>query len=308
MNRFIEYLEEEIKALNLDLKAEVVAADLLHHQDIEQDEVFFQNMSLKRRAYSKDIHAAIVPNEGDLALVIQTNREGIYDALPEALTHKPFQSKNFKRTSDLLDEIKVHKIEEQQARRFFAPFENELQHLRLNIEQNERKSLDVFNNKSIVSIFYKLWGGTVLNLSQEQLSILFILLPHIDQIKAAPELISFCYSKLLNDTIVIQIHSKKSEYDISLLEGSILGSEFTCGAIMELEEIIYKVAVQLSSNSRIDEYMPGGLKHKMILFFNDYFIPYNSEFVIEILKNPDKDDLKTLFVVGDSFLDANTYI
>lgn len=308
MNKLIEYLDEEIKALSIDLRAEAILADMIQHQELELEKVLIQNIGLRRRPYSKDIDAAIPTDEGNFDLVLRTNREGIYDALPEALFHKPFQSKNFKNKEDVLSEIKVHREEERQARKFFTPFENELNQLRVNIEINERKSLDVFNNKSVVSIFYKLWGGAVLNLTQEQLSILFILLPHIDQIKANPELMSFCYSKLLNDNIQVKVLSINQHLSTDNQSEDILGSDFTAGTFIESHIRIYSVYVSLSAATTIEEYMPEGIKHKMLNFFNDYFVPYDSDSEIVILNSATEKDTKTLFVPGNSFLGANTYI
>lgn len=304
----IEYLDEEIKALHFDIKAEVLVSDIIQHREMEQDEMLIQNIGIRRRPYSKDIHVTFIPDEGPYSLLIQTNREGIYDALPEALFHQPFQTKNLKNKSDVLNEIKIHREEERQARRFFTPFENELNQLRVNIELNERRSLDIFNNKSIVSIFYKLWGGAVLNLSQEQLSILFILLPHIDQIKANPALMSFCYSKLLNDDISVDLSFKTVKENFSDDNGIVIGADFTCGNELEYKQLTYVINVRLLPDSYIEEYMPDGLKYKMIHFFNDYFIPYNAESELQLMNDQTITGSKTLFYAGNSFLGANTYI
>jgi hypothetical protein len=308
MHPLIEYLDEEIKSLHFDLKAEVLVADIIQHRELEQDEILIQNIGIHRRPYSKDINMAYLPDEGPYSLILQTNREGIYDALPEALFHQPFQSKRIKNKEDLLHEIKIHREEERYARRFFTPFENELNQLRVNLELNERRSLDIFNNKSVVSIFYKLWGGAVLNLTQEQLSILFILLPHIDQIKANPELMSFCYSKLLKDEIQIILEYRNCTDALNEDNGSVIGSDFTCGNSLSYQQLNYVVTVKLRPQSYIEEYLPDGLKYKMISFFNDYFIPYTADSDLRLLHDTATTADKTLFFAGNSFLGANTYI
>lgn len=122
---YLEHLSAEVKDFIADLRAEVVAAELIEH-GINQEDITFNFKGIKRRAYSRDIANIKLPTDDDENYKFIINRESIYDSLPEAIFHQPLNSKPFKSKAEILDEIKIQREEEIEARKFFNPIENVL--------------------------------------------------------------------------------------------------------------------------------------------------------------------------------------
>src|SRR3954468_21255391 len=84
----VEKIDGIIKSLPYDLRAEVVIASLIEG-GITRDTIVISSKSLFRRTFSRDIENISVTdvNYRQQYVLAEVNREGMYDALPQALTH-----------------------------------------------------------------------------------------------------------------------------------------------------------------------------------------------------------------------------
>lgn len=125
MNR-LEKIADFVNSLPYDIKAEVLIA-LLYKDTLERDETLASFNGQLKRKYSRDISMAEVRefDNGEKAIVFNLNRDGIYDALPEALFHS-FSEEGLLRGEDMArDSVKV-KNEEKETRSFFQAFEHQI--------------------------------------------------------------------------------------------------------------------------------------------------------------------------------------
>src|SRR4051812_4279734 len=118
---FLIQLQHDIQELNLDLKAEVIAASLIQ-KGIQPDQIIIQPKGNSQRAYRKDVSAfytLLSDYDNTEYLYIETHRDGFYDALPENIFHQPSRGRTEKNKYEVIDEIKKHRAEEKAARKFF---------------------------------------------------------------------------------------------------------------------------------------------------------------------------------------------
>ncbi|KFE98987.1 type VI secretion system baseplate subunit TssG [Chryseobacterium luteum] len=113
--------------LQTDFKAEAVAVNLLKYQRAVSN-IFIERIGINDRAYLKDIKSISSSYLGfdEEVFTIETYREGIYDYLPEGLFHPPSLGASRKNVDTVVREIRKQKRVEEDARKFFRPFELEI--------------------------------------------------------------------------------------------------------------------------------------------------------------------------------------
>src|ERR1039458_624816 len=90
-------LTAELQSLSHDYKATVIAAELMDN-GLSADDIYFKNISQFKRFVSKDVESAVWSNNEQMPdqLVFEVNKEGLYDMLPEGITHSSSQKKSEK--------------------------------------------------------------------------------------------------------------------------------------------------------------------------------------------------------------------
>ncbi|MGA9639356.1 MAG: hypothetical protein WBQ70_12750, partial [Flavobacterium sp.] len=132
-NRDLTTVVEEIEAIPYDIRAEVIANELIENYAIHHDEIAISNVGQFSRAYRSDVLAATVhlDDYGNQEYVtLALSRDSIYDSLPEGFTHSLSENNGDKSVVKMIKEHKYQKKQEAEARKFFAPFENEIFHYR----------------------------------------------------------------------------------------------------------------------------------------------------------------------------------
>jgi hypothetical protein len=152
-----------------DYKAAVLAAELIE-TGIPADQVFIWPVGGGVRSFSKDIVSVekYTPESGYQDLIcIKSSREGLYDMLPEGLFHQHTPYASTTRATDIVDQIKQHREEEKDARRFFLPFEAEINFLRVVTEIYENRVDKKHTYEDLINIFRPQWEiFDILNLHQ----------------------------------------------------------------------------------------------------------------------------------------------
>lgn len=174
----------DINNFHTDYKAAVLAAELVEG-GFDINRLFIWPSGSARRNFSKDVLSVewYAPDGGYKDyLCIKSSREGLYDMLPEGLFHASVPYSSTRTTEELIDQIKLHKEQEKQARKFFLPLEAEINMFRVLIELHENKidKKNIYND--LVEIFRPGWEIFEL-LDQQQANIFLHLIPLLHEAK-----------------------------------------------------------------------------------------------------------------------------
>lgn len=174
----------DINNFHTDYKAAVLAAELVE-AGFDINRLFIWPSGSARRNFSKDVLNVewYAPDGGyKNYLCIKSSREGLYDMLPEGLFHASVPYSSTRTTEELIDQIKLHKEQEKQARKFFLPLEAEINMFRVLIELHENKidKKNIYND--LVEIFRPGWEIFEL-LDQQQANIFLHLIPLLHEAK-----------------------------------------------------------------------------------------------------------------------------
>ena len=148
-----------INGITTDYKAEVIAAGFIE-AGYDAEHTLIMRRGASRRGVAKDVdYAEVVFMQSDLSdyLHINTNRDGIYDSLPEVMFHTNIQSEHKRTKNTVLKEIQQHRIEEAGMRSFFRPLEAAIDHARIFVQSRERM-IDKKNlYRNYVDMFIQYW-------------------------------------------------------------------------------------------------------------------------------------------------------
>jgi len=149
------FLIENYKHLtSFDVRAELLFDALIKFGNDDAD-IVIKNSGLFFRKYSKDILNVTTDNNDPDILNIAVSRDGIYDIMPESLTHN---YRGNDEREDPVQEFKKRKREEKEARHFYSPLENELFRFRHDIEKYESEFFSSMNTGGVADIIRIILG------------------------------------------------------------------------------------------------------------------------------------------------------
>lgn len=128
-------------SMTSDIKASQKAADLIQH-GVDPDHIIFHCDGSSRRPFSTEIQSIdsyVSETSNEDFVRIDMNREGFYDMLPEGLFHTLHAGSEILDEDVMIQDVRNKRRQEHNARRFFAPFENELFYLRTQMDQYENR-------------------------------------------------------------------------------------------------------------------------------------------------------------------------
>lgn len=171
--------------LSTDLNAPILATKLISQSNLEIDSIYILPVGAKRRPYDKEVKSVskyYLASKQKEGRIIEVNKEGLYDMLPEGVFHQPPASNPNLTQKDILQSIRRQREEENNARKFFLPFEAELNFLNINLSLHETRLNDKKNRNGLIQIFESRWPELSL-LSARQAFIWLHILPQISQKK-----------------------------------------------------------------------------------------------------------------------------
>ena len=257
-------IEEAIKNIRYDLKAEVILADLISNGLESDDFVVIPKGTFKRR-YSRDI-AYVTPmklQNGQVPAGIYVNRDAIYDTLPEGLFHEKTETGEPKSASKGSKKLKA---EEKATRNFFLPFENELFSQKINLELEERKILLSFSENLFDDLNSDFWNFDPLT-NRDYLSRIAKFLHFSHKIAGNLSLTGKCLSAILNETVdatlvesrtTIKENRNKGEISGCTLGNKSLGVDFVCGESFNTNNQFLQFTIGPLKNTRITDYLENG--------------------------------------------------
>lgn len=287
-NILSEEIKNRINNLKFDLKAEVIISEILEQLDNKEQNILVDHKGQFKRPFRKDVLGAEVVNYNyDITEYVKVNlsRDGIYDTLPEGLTHHLGADKPKKMVSDMTKEYKVHKKEEEYARKFFFPFENEFFLKAIERENIEKEILLELNGSKPLDFFYDFWHIDR-ELPPVLVSKLIRILPYLHKIVGNLDMTVHCLSYLLEEDVEIAEQGYKeqssSEEEINL-GNCRLGLDMISGsAYMDYSLYLEFKIGPLQKTSFLDYIHQGKLK-KFIELFYEYFLPMEVDVKTTIL-------------------------
>jgi hypothetical protein len=227
------------------------------------------------RPFRNDIMSgkAIEMYNDDFKYILFLSRNGIYDVLPEGLSHKQEVLKDSEKSVKQFTGIyKERKKEEAEARAFFKPFENAFFDARVELEKTE-KDLLCLKQKHFFNFLSNFWRiNTDLPASfQEQI---IYILPFAHQIAGDFQLVSSLISKSLNLEVTYQVNYTQEEVsEVSNQLGKnrigvncIVGNKTAFNPVVTFE-------AGLISADKIGDYINNGAIAKYIDELFRYLIP-----------------------------------
>ncbi len=158
MNEMLQYKNTQVNDPETDFRAEVIAAALMQ-MDIPAEKIFIRRMGINNRARNKDIIGLRKDffDFNEEHIVIETNRESIYNYLPEGIFHPPTLGGLGKNTEDILEQMRLQRKAEEDGKKFFAPFELEAYYTELAALNFENNLDQKGNNDHLLHIISELW-------------------------------------------------------------------------------------------------------------------------------------------------------
>ncbi len=221
--------QTQVNHIDTDYKAESILAHLIS-QGLDAAQIVFKRLGASQRGVAKDIGSVkqLVQEKGNNKLEIGTNRDGIYDKLPEGLFYKT-NHKAKSSTNDILEEIARNRQEEFYNRRFFQPLEEEIDKSNLFAHAKEL-CFDQKNSHSEYSkVFEKFWP-LIKNMDKRRAAIFISIIPLVHQLRNNNDKIAEALGLVLEVPVTVRAYYGEQDIQSSLyfsLGNSKLGKNFT---------------------------------------------------------------------------------
>ncbi|MBO9153805.1 type VI secretion system baseplate subunit TssG [Chitinophaga sp. GCM10012297] len=288
-----------------DYKASVLAAELVE-SGFSPEDIFIWPSGNSRRNFAKDVLSVewFTPEgSGKQMLCIRSSREGLYDMLPEGLFHQPVPYSSTRTTDEIIGQIRRHKQEEKEARKFFLPLEAEINLFRILIELRENKIDKKSIYDDLIRIFHSAWEIFPL-LDQQQANIFLHMIPYLNETKGVMEKLASITELLLQMPVSVTVGTPLHNMTGTPLNGNragdcTLGVDMICGdSFAEGDGEVVIAAGPVSSKQAL-QLLPGARLEKILRWLVAYFVPAALDVRLDILL---KEEEKTMVLGGEGAL------
>ncbi|WP_461039598.1 hypothetical protein [Spirosoma harenae] len=303
---------ERISQLPIDLKAEVVLADMLE-AGIPLDELVMNPVGLTKRGFGRDINRVEWVEAQHISkkwLQVDLNRSGLYDLLPEGVFHQPTTNEVPTTKEAILHEMSIQRQREQTARKFFLPIEQEFFRQRIRIEQEQRNypiGADLPQSNDVLGWFWNLPDF----LTPAQIKRLLYLLPVIHDMVGDLATMTACFEQLVEERVSLALEPPGMtliDADTSPLGEWELGESSVFDGWVRDEDPLLRITVHIDRTERVAHYLPGNKGRQLLEWLAGYLVPLDAAVGIEL----DTSALKNAFVLAEDEvfgrLDFTTYL
>lgn len=298
----LHHIAQRLNALPFDIRVEVLLADLLD-SGINEEQLLVQPISIFKRRHAKDIENARVwiDQLDDESLRIDLTRDGLYDLLPEGLFHQPRDRKHYKQVSEMVQNVKTQRKEEQEARLLFAPLENELYLIRTALEREEKRLFYELENNISNQFLIDFWNLNAYA-SYATIPLLLRLMPVMYRLSCNNEYVRICYEMLLQQEVDIKVVYNHEIVPVCnagwLLGDAYLTYTTTLSQQVKSEFPSYEIHIVNVPEDKIASYLPGGYMRNYLDMLHSYFLPiaYEKKCIIEPQNKTQGLDLKNNFL------------
>lgn len=308
-----ETSDRQPNTLHSDFKAEVVAAHLIE-QGYDPANILIARQGADKRGYGKDIEeVSLFYAESDQSdyLQIISNRESIYDILPEGIFHQTLSRKVNKDKEEMIDEIKIHREEEFFARKFFRLFEIEIDNLLTDIALLEMKFDKRISHPNYVQIFRAFWP--VMDLFRREQAVLFLhTIPILHKIRNSFTAIDESLTLILNVPVhirpcIIEKKESKSVFE-SVLGESRLGIDLILGNTFNDGYYDMKVQIGPMSALKMKDFLQGEKNDRILESLCQLFLPANIFVAKEYILDPEDSVFVLSTANTATWLGINSFI
>jgi hypothetical protein len=215
-----------VNTVETDFKAEVIASSLIEAGK-DADKVHIVRRKGNLRGVSKDIDGIEIEQDYsgfDMTeyLCICTNRESIYDSLPEGIFHQPSNARKARTQEDIIREIRDQRDEEFFARSYFRPFEMAVDKMLVDVRLYEQKYNKAYSYENLTAIFKDRWE--ILRYLSVKQALLFIkIIPVIEDVTRSFDLTAKVMSIILDCPMDVR-EGKKTKFPLDTEEQTLLGT------------------------------------------------------------------------------------
>ena len=276
---------ERLNHLPVDLRAEVVVADLLEN-GVSLDDLILDPSGGFRRAFGRDIdHAEWTEAQPSQWLRIYLNRDGLYDRLPEGLFHQPTTNESNPTKDEWLREMALQQEREKAARLFFLPLEQEFFRQRVRIEQEERAYLPGGSQASPEENELVQFWNLPPFLTPDQVHRLLYLLPLVYRMAGDLDYMAACFEAVLEEPVRLQLEPPGGvpfTTETAPLGQWQLGVDSLLDGLLMDETPVVRLTVCVGQADRIAAYLPGGRGRQLIDWLGDYLFALDTLPVIDL--------------------------
>ncbi len=275
-------VEMHYNKLQTDFKAEAVAVNLLkYHRAVSN--IFIDRIGINDRAYLKDIRSISGSYLGfdDEVFTIETYREGIYDYLPEGLFHPPSLGASRKNIDTVVREIRKQKKVEEDARKFFKPFELEIFFTEISALLKESDFEISSDTDALLNTVSELWPLIKMMDSRNARTFIYIL-PFFHQIRGDKQWFERCMTAFLQIPVEVTftpnvIERVEEEDDSMLLGNARLGVTYIpSGSHMDGQRN-WVVNIGPIPYREIENFVEGHVFRRVLQAMYDHFLPVSVE-------------------------------
>lgn len=264
--------------LQTDFRVEAVAANILKYYNPEAN-ILIKRIGLNDRAYLKDIKG-ITSSFYDLDeenIIIETYREGIYDYMPEGIFHPPSLGISSKNVDSVVKEMRKQKLVEEEARKFFQPFELEFFYTHVSALLKESEFDAESKTDSLLEFAIELWP-ILQKINIDSAKVLINLLPFIHEVRGNKTWIERFLSAFLRVPVNItfipnHIEAQDDKDGITALGNARLGMTLiSMGKHMDGDRN-WQINIGTIPYEELHNYIPGDPFRQLLTELYDFFVP-----------------------------------
>ena len=267
--------------VSTDLRLEVLLHELLRNGCLEPDQVRVVPRGIFNRGFLRDIGKIQVREKEDKTgkhVLFPVFREGLFDALPVGLFHQPQKRKYRKPADEISRELASQAREEEAARDFFLPVEQEYYRLRLAIEASERAIFEGYASpEGLHSLFGRLWGLQLRGVEKHQLTLLLDAITLSYSCKGWIDKTRQLYRLVMGKEVDIEVVEGESvtvpENDLPGLGETYLGMDSVAGNQFRDGLPAVRVTIPDLSHDEVTEFLPGGSQDQVLDVLRAFFLP-----------------------------------
>jgi hypothetical protein len=298
----LDEISEYVNHLSFDLKAEMLVA-ILAEQRADLAEILSAFDGQLKRVWSRDIAWSTVAHleTGDNMLCFHLNRDGIYDALPEALFHNNSGNEDQSAEEMAKDSMKI-RAEEKETRMFFQPFENEIFLQRVQLSMMENKLIRSINAEFLTAVIPYFWKVDN-NLPEIYVARLKKILPLVHQVTGDLALTAQCLENIIREKVEVTASDEHTEGIASgdflfsgVLGKSTLGVDTISGN--QVSDFVNRLIFSIGpiNDTETGELVKAGRMDRFLDCFYGYFVPFEYETDTKYIFGTEQ----SLFVLNDN--------
>lgn len=270
-----------------DLRAEMLALELMIAGETVPESVVFMPKGLLRRAVTQDvesIESACLPGESLPVKLFSLNREGFYETLPEAFLHHRRERRRDDTPADVVLYFGQMEQEKTDARTFFLPFEQAFYRLRLELETWESANYPGWLGGGKGTALAEFWGLPDW-FSERQALLASYVLPCLHRITGQLPVTTAVFEAMLGGRVDLSYTEPAPvacELSVAPLSAIHLGVDFILGE--QVDEGLPGIHLHLSDwpAERLSRYLRGSNDARLIDWLCACMLPAGMGVTVEI--------------------------